>query len=447
MITPSNTEEGLDREKEEEGFDGKKEKEGLDGEKENTCTKKQRKKRKTYGGLQFSDDEMDVEWNTTKRKTRSQKKKASSEQEPEKFIKNKARTPIFRCKYCSFFTHFYQGLAVHFGSQHKEQSRELLKTCMEMESSLKARIKEGADPMEVYAEMYFSNHGDISNTIECTLEDSTGSDSEICKEKRSIKIPELHETEKKLLLLASKYCLPMSVCNDIGGLIESAVKSYECNFIWRSLRGKRTLWRAIDDEYSKTFGKTGNECCLHFEWAESDLKFFFEDPTMMIKQLLLDPNLTTKDSFDFSFQKHTSGDSNQRIYSEISSGTWMEEITKIVQQRFGSDVHVLGITLYLDGTALGNQLRKSVKPVYIQIANHSYRTRCQPHSRRLITYLNTPLITRKVTQAEQYSYNRQYYQKYIEVSVESIYKKHLLEEFISYEKPNVSWQNIMRRLS
>ena len=115
---------------------------------------------------------------------------------------------------------------------------------------------------------------------------------------------------------------------------------------------------------------------------------------------------------------------------------WLEEISKIVKSRFGDDVEPLGLIFYLDGTALGHNRRRNVKPLYLQLCIHSYKTRCLPYSRRLITYLNNPQVENlNGSIASQQSCNLQYYHSCLKVIMESIYKN-LKGGILDIELPN-----------
>jgi len=157
----------------------------------------------------------------------------------------------------------------------------------------------------------------------------------------------------------------------------------------RKCRNISTIHNAMDKEHLQIFGNDqmiSSSFCTLIGDSPSMRNVCFEDPIELMKEILLDPVITTPTSTTFGYRERVDPVTNERLYDVVSSADWMKEYTSKYAQEFSENVVLLPVILYTDGTTVDNAMRCTVKPVILKLGIYEYKTDTKRRSKRLIGY-------------------------------------------------------------
>jgi hypothetical protein len=210
-------------------------------------------------------------------------------------------------------------------------------------------------------------------------------------------LPSLSKLELSLMELVLKYDLSSECGNDILRVIKASRETDSSREV-ENCRQIRTLKRSFDTYYFNKHGAdTAKMKTIDIKIGTSSdqqkvsFNFCYEDPKILIEELLSDSSIVNPGSFFREYLNNTDGEGNH-VYEEFVSGSWFKDAQSKVRNHFGNSVSVLPILLFSDETTINNWRSRSVKPIVMSIGNFSLSARDRTASRKLLGYF--PSITK-----------------------------------------------------
>ena len=112
--------------------------------------------------------------------------------------------------------------------------------------------------------------------------------------------------------------------------------------------------------------------------------FVYETPTTLVKEIMQDSLLVTRDSWLQNFNPMFSK-FGEKLIGELNTGSWWEFAEDKARVQYGEDINIVPFIISSDKTNVGK--KRSVWPMYLTIGNLRIRDRNKLSGKRLLGFL------------------------------------------------------------